>query len=221
MISSKDLPLIPLLSSNKSAKLVFINPTLLPNGKQGNARSHIRREDSGGENKRRTQRKEHRNVAYVTTVPLEPLCTYWPGLKCPLHDILFIYFFFMTFLKKRYFFYFIFQYRIHVRQEPDVLSITEAISAPAAWFLVSANHLHSLPRNLDLVHNSTTSKTKVTGHTPALTATWCLTPSGALLSGGLSANGLLFPSWVFLVPVFSVSDWFTETPQNTAASLLL
>lgn len=100
-------------------------------------------------------------------------------------------------------------------------TITEAISAPAAWFLVSANHLHSLPRNLELVHNSTTSKTKVTGHTPALTATWCLTPSGALLPGGLSANGLLFPSWVFLVPVFSVSDWFTETPRNTAASLLL
>lgn len=76
VISSKDLPLIPLLSFNKSAKLVFINPTLLPNGKQGNARSHIRREDSGGENKRRTQRKEHRNVAYVATVPPEPLCTY-------------------------------------------------------------------------------------------------------------------------------------------------
>lgn len=27
-------------------------------------------------------------------------------------------------------------------------------------------------------------------------------------------SGLLFPSWVFLVPVFSVSDWFTETPPG-------
>ena len=69
MISSKDLPLIPLLSSNKSAKLVFINPTLLPNGKQGNARSHIRREDSGGENKRRTQRKEHRGAESAFSAP--------------------------------------------------------------------------------------------------------------------------------------------------------
>lgn len=61
MISSKDLPLTPLLSSSKSAKLVFINPALLPNGKRGTSRSRIRREDSGGENERRTQRKEQRN----------------------------------------------------------------------------------------------------------------------------------------------------------------
>lgn len=60
-MSSRDLPFIPLLSSNKSAKLVFINPTLLPNGKQGTARNHVRREDSGGEDESRTQRNKHRN----------------------------------------------------------------------------------------------------------------------------------------------------------------
>lgn len=60
-MSSKDLPFIPLLSANKSAKLVFINPTLLPNGKQGTARSHIRREDSDGEDEKRTQRNKHGN----------------------------------------------------------------------------------------------------------------------------------------------------------------
>ena len=60
-MSSKDLPFIPLLGSNKSAKLVFIKPTLLPNGKQGPARSHVRREDSGGEDGGRTQRNKHRN----------------------------------------------------------------------------------------------------------------------------------------------------------------
>lgn len=56
MISSKDLPLTPLLSPSKSAKLVFTNPALLPNGKRGTARSRIRREEE-----RRTQRKEQRN----------------------------------------------------------------------------------------------------------------------------------------------------------------
>lgn len=65
------------------------------------------------------------SVAYVTSVPPTPLCTHWPGPKCPSSSRHF---------KEEVFCYFIFQHRTHVRQEPDVLS-QKPVFAPTAWFL--------------------------------------------------------------------------------------
>ena len=96
-------------------------------------------------------------------------------------------------------------------------TITEDIYALAAWFLVSANHLHSLPRNHELVHNTTTSKTKVTGHTPADTHLVSDTIWNSAFRRPVSKWSPL-PNWIFLVLMcLSVSSGFTETPQNSAA----
>ena len=96
-------------------------------------------------------------------------------------------------------------------------TITEDIYTLAAWFLVSANHLHSLPRNHELVHNTATSKTKVTGHTPADTHLVSDTIWNSAFRRPVSKWSPL-PNWIFLVLMcLSVSSGFTETPQNSAA----
>ena len=147
------------------------------------------------------------SVAYVTSVPPTPLCTYWPGSKCPSSSWHF---------KEEVFYYFIFQHRTHVRQEPDVLS-QKPNFAPRAWFLnrrptVTSKSPPFFAQKSWVGIPHATSKTKVTGHTPALTPTWCLTPPGALLSWGLSPNGLLSPtgfSWFWCVQCELLIYWDT------------
>ena len=140
------------------------------------------------------------SVAYVTTVP-QGLCVHTDVDRSVL---------FMTFQRRGIL---LFHLSIQNICEPRTRwTITEDIYAPAAWFLVSANHLHSLPRNHELVHNTATSKTKVTGHTPADTHLVSDTIWNSAFRRPVSKRSPLpqldFPG----SDVFSVSSGFTETP---------